>query len=188
MRSRNNGFAISTSTKDQYRGDGIGTHTSYFLLTHSLTYFYSTSVSRAKGYGMDSIRVDGNDAFAVYNAVEAARANAVNLNRPTLIEAMTYRYTHHFYFLSHIDSFFLFGGFSGGDHSTSDDSSRYRDGEEIVHWKERNHPITRMRLFLEKRGLWSDQQVRLPQAKHMFWLCLNYKFPVGGGIAQIGRE
>ena len=47
---RNNGYAISTPTKDQYRGDGI--------------------ISRAAGYGMMAIRVDGNDVFAVKKAVE----------------------------------------------------------------------------------------------------------------------
>ena len=47
---RNNGYAISTPTKDQYRGDGI--------------------ISRAAGYGMYAIRVDGNDTFAVKKCVE----------------------------------------------------------------------------------------------------------------------
>lgn len=48
--------------------------------------------ARGPGYGMVSIRVDGNDVFAVYNATKAARNMAVNQNRPVLIEAMTYRY------------------------------------------------------------------------------------------------
>ena len=50
---RNNGYAISTSTEDQYAGDGI--------------------CVRAIGYGMRSLRVDGNDFFAVYKAVSEAR-------------------------------------------------------------------------------------------------------------------
>lgn len=54
---RNNGYAISTPAWEQYRGDGI--------------------VSRAAGYGIHAIRVDGNDAFAVYAAVRAARQMAV---------------------------------------------------------------------------------------------------------------
>nr|KAG5692526.1 hypothetical protein BaRGS_018731 [Batillaria attramentaria]KAG5693924.1 hypothetical protein BaRGS_008193 [Batillaria attramentaria] len=64
---RNNGYAISTPTKDQYRGDGIG-------------------------YGISTVRVDGNDTFAVYNATKAARDICLTQNRPVLIEAMTYRY------------------------------------------------------------------------------------------------
>ena len=46
--SRNNGYAISTPVHEQYRGDGIA--------------------ARGPGMGMDTIRVDGNDVFAVYNA------------------------------------------------------------------------------------------------------------------------
>ena len=40
---------------------------------------------------MMSIRVDGNDVFAVYNATKEARRRAVAENQPFLIEAMTYR-------------------------------------------------------------------------------------------------
>lgn len=72
---RNNGFAISTHSKEQYRGDGIA--------------------SRGVGYGMMAIRVDGNDVFATYNATKAAREIAVRENRPVLVEAMTYRLGHH---------------------------------------------------------------------------------------------
>ena len=39
------------------------------------------SASRAAGYGMDVVRVDGNDIFAVYNATKAAKAAASKNNR-----------------------------------------------------------------------------------------------------------
>ena len=70
--SRNKGYAISTTTIDQYRGDGIA--------------------SRGAGYGMATIRVDGNDIFGVYNATKAARELALTEMRPVLIEAMTFRF------------------------------------------------------------------------------------------------
>jgi len=70
--SRNNGYAISTPTHEQYDGDGIAGH--------------------GPGYGITAIRVDGNDALAVYNATKASREYAVAESRPVLIEAMTYRY------------------------------------------------------------------------------------------------
>ena len=54
---RNNGFAISTPTLEQYRGDGIA--------------------SRGIGYGIDTIRVDGNDIFAVREVMLAARKMAL---------------------------------------------------------------------------------------------------------------
>ncbi|KAI9031310.1 thiamine diphosphate-binding protein [Hyaloraphidium curvatum] len=72
---RNNGFAISTPAKDQYRGDGIA--------------------ARAHGYGIPAIRVDGNDVLAVHNASRAARELVLRESRPVLIEAMTYRVGHH---------------------------------------------------------------------------------------------
>lgn len=49
------------------------------------------TAARGPGYGMLSIRVDGNDVFAVYNATKEARRRAVAENQPFLIEAMTYR-------------------------------------------------------------------------------------------------
>ena len=88
--SRNNGYAISTPVSEQYRGDGIAV--------------------RGPAYGMSTIRVDGNDVLAVYNATQAAREIAEKENKPVLIEAMTYRIGHH---------------------STSDDSSAYRSVDEV---------------------------------------------------------
>lgn len=69
---RNNGYAISTPTLDQYRGDGIA--------------------ARGPAYGIDTVRVDGNDVFAVYKATAMAKQHAITKNKPVLIEAMTYRY------------------------------------------------------------------------------------------------
>ncbi|KAJ1927196.1 hypothetical protein IWQ60_003125 [Tieghemiomyces parasiticus] len=110
---RNNGFAISTPAAEQYRGDGVA--------------------SRGIGYGMDTIRCDGNDVWAVYNATRKARALAVEQNRPVLIEALTYRVSHH---------------------STSDDSSAYRSAKEVEEWQRRDNPVTRLRKWLEHRGWW----------------------------------
>jgi len=72
---RNNGYAISTPTHEQYRGDGVA--------------------ARGPSYGIGTIRVDGNDVLAVYNVTKAAREICLNENRPILIEAMTYRIGHH---------------------------------------------------------------------------------------------
>jgi len=114
---RNNGYAISTPVHEQYRGDGIA--------------------ARGPAYGMATIRVDGNDVLAVYNATKKARELAVSENRPVLIEAMTYRIGHH---------------------STSDDSSAYRSVDEVRYWDQKDHPITRFALYLTHKGLWSEQQ------------------------------
>jgi len=72
---RNNGYAISTPTEEQYRGDGIA--------------------GRGTGYGIAAIRVDGNDTLAVYNATKIAREYTLKHNKPVILEAMTYRVGHH---------------------------------------------------------------------------------------------
>ncbi|CDP04673.1 unnamed protein product [Coffea canephora] len=118
---RNNGWAISTPVGDQFRSDGI--------------------VVRGQAYGVHSIRVDGNDALAIYSAVRAARQMAITEQRPVLIEALTYR---------------------GGHHTTSDDSTRYRSAEEIEWWRVAQCPVSRFRKWLEKEGWWnSDAETEL---------------------------
>ena len=69
--ARNNGFAISTPSTEQYYGDGIA--------------------SRGPGYGIDTVRVDGNDILAVLNATREARRRCLEQGRAVLLEAMTYR-------------------------------------------------------------------------------------------------
>ncbi|XP_058764983.1 2-oxoisovalerate dehydrogenase subunit alpha 2, mitochondrial-like [Vicia villosa] len=112
---RNNGWAISTPTSDQFRSDGI--------------------VVKGQAYGVRSIRVDGNDALAIYSAVQAARQMAVSEKRPILIEALTYR---------------------AGHHSTSDDSTKYRPAKEIDWWRSARDPVARFRKWIERNGWWND--------------------------------
>eukprot|EP01090_Pellita_catalonica_P019945 TRINITY_DN6930_c0_g1_i1.p1 TRINITY_DN6930_c0_g1~~TRINITY_DN6930_c0_g1_i1.p1 ORF type:complete len:432 (+),score=73.51 TRINITY_DN6930_c0_g1_i1:94-1389(+) len=116
---RNNGYAISTSSDEQYAGDGIA--------------------ARGPAYGIKTIRVDGNDIWAVYNAMERAREICVGDSEPVLIEAMTYRIGHH---------------------STSDDSTRYREKAEIEAWQRDYDPITRLRNYMQKeeRQWWTDAE------------------------------
>jgi 2-oxoisovalerate dehydrogenase E1 component alpha subunit len=72
---RNNGYAISTPSIEQFAADGVA--------------------PRAFGYRMHVIRVDGNDILAVLAATRKARRIAVEQNKPVLIEAMTYRLAAH---------------------------------------------------------------------------------------------
>jgi len=90
------------------------------------------------GYGIDTIRVDGNDIFAVREVTQRARKMALEGGgRPVLIEAMSYRISHH---------------------STSDDSFAYRARVEVEDWKKRDNPITRLRKYLEKKGVWDEEK------------------------------
>lgn len=72
---RNNGYAISTPSIEQFAADGVA--------------------PRAFGYRMHVLRVDGNDVLAVLAATREARRIAVEQNKPVLIEAMTYRLAAH---------------------------------------------------------------------------------------------
>ena len=93
---------------------------------------------KAQGYGFEGVRVDGNDALAVYATVEAAAAKARRGDGPTLIEALTYRL---------------------GPHTTSDDPTRYRDAAEVEAWAARD-PIERFRRFLVSKGTITDEGAR----------------------------
>jgi pyruvate dehydrogenase E1 component alpha subunit len=95
-----------------------------------------TIAQKAIAYGFKGIQVDGNDLLALYaagkEAVDWARAG----KGPTLIESYTYR---------------------RGDHTTSDDASRYRTTEEIEEW-ERKDPLLKFKTYLEKKGIWNDEK------------------------------
>jgi pyruvate dehydrogenase E1 component alpha subunit len=93
-----------------------------------------TIAQKAIAYGFEGIQVDGNDLFAVYKATRDALEKAKGGGGPTLIECFTYRMS---------------------DHTTSDDATRYRSKEEIETWKARD-PVLRLRLFLEKKGIWTE--------------------------------
>lgn len=91
---------------------------------------------RALGYGFPGIRVDGNDALAVYAAVKEARERAVAGEGPTLIEAMMYRLS---------------------PHSTSDNDLAYRTKEEVEeNWKKDG--LAKMKQYLIDCGLWDEER------------------------------
>lgn len=94
-----------------------------------------TIAQKAIAYGIHGIQVDGNDVFAVYQATKEAMDRAKKGEGATLIECITYRL---------------------GDHTTSDDSLKYRTEEEIKEmWKK--EPITRLKLFLQKNNMWDEE-------------------------------
>ncbi|GCE76721.1 pyruvate dehydrogenase (acetyl-transferring) E1 component subunit alpha [Cellulomonas biazotea] len=85
---------------------------------------------RGPGFGVPSVRVDGNDVVATYAVTQQALERARSGGGPTFVEAFTYRM---------------------GAHTTSDDPTRYRSSAEEEHWRRRD-PIDRLRLHLEQRG------------------------------------
>jgi 2-oxoisovalerate dehydrogenase E1 component alpha subunit len=96
----------------------------------------ATFAQRAVGYGIAGLRVDGNDALAVYAAVKWAADRARENLGPTLIEFFTYR---------------------AEGHSTSDDPSGYRPTNEAKVWP-MGDPIERLKAHLMAVGEWDDER------------------------------
>lgn len=101
----------------------------------------TTFAARGLGYGIASLRVDGNDPLAVYAAMRWAADRARTNNGPTFIEYFTYR---------------------AEGHSTSDDPGAYRAAKEFEKWP-LGDPVDRLKKHLILLGEWSEEQ---HQAQH----------------------
>ncbi|MFY8118756.1 MAG: 3-methyl-2-oxobutanoate dehydrogenase (2-methylpropanoyl-transferring) subunit alpha [Roseateles sp.] len=97
---------------------------------------HTTFAARGVGSGIASLRVDGNDFLAVHAASLWAAERARRGLGPTLIEWVTYR---------------------AGAHSTSDDPSKYRPGDDWERFP-LGDPIERLRRHLSLLGHWSDEE------------------------------
>jgi 2-oxoisovalerate dehydrogenase E1 component alpha subunit len=96
----------------------------------------TTFAARAIGYGIAGLRVDGNDALAVYAATQWAAERARTNRGATLIEHFTYR---------------------AEGHSTSDDPSQYRSAQEYGAWP-LGDPIVRLKQHLIAIGEWDEDR------------------------------
>lgn len=95
-----------------------------------------TFAARGHGFGIPSVRVDGNDYLAVHAVAKWASERARAGHGPTLIEHVTYR---------------------AGGHSSSDDPSAYRAKEEEAAWP-LGDPIERLKNHLISLGIWSEER------------------------------
>jgi 2-oxoisovalerate dehydrogenase E1 component len=71
----NNGYALSTPVGEQYRGESL--------------------VYKAGGYGMEGIRIDGNNILTVLDTIRGVRTYCTKYQRPYLVECMTFRMRGH---------------------------------------------------------------------------------------------
>jgi 2-oxoisovalerate dehydrogenase E1 component len=71
----NNGYALSTPASEQYRCESI--------------------VYKAEGYGMEGVRIDGNNILTVYDTLRGIREYCIKYQRPYLVECMTFRMRGH---------------------------------------------------------------------------------------------
>jgi pyruvate dehydrogenase E1 component alpha subunit len=99
--------------------------------------------NRAPGFGIPSVRVDGNDVLACLAVTRQALARARSGGGPTFIEAVTYRM---------------------GPHTTADDPTRYRDANELEDWAAKD-PLKRLEAHLGSLGLFDDAFTAAVKAK-----------------------
>ncbi|MDP6563377.1 MAG: thiamine pyrophosphate-dependent enzyme [Alphaproteobacteria bacterium] len=111
----NNGWAVSTPTDVQ---------------TASATF-----AEKGDAYGVRNLRVDGNDALAVYAVTREARELAPEIGA-SLIEAVTYRM---------------------GFHTSSDNPDLYRSKADVEAWEPWD-PLVRLRKYLEHKGFWAEAE------------------------------
>jgi 2-oxoisovalerate dehydrogenase E1 component len=71
----NNGYGLSTPVNEQYKCESL--------------------VDRAKGYGMEGIKIDGNNILEVYDTIKGVRDYCATQQKPYLIECMTFRMRGH---------------------------------------------------------------------------------------------
>jgi 2-oxoisovalerate dehydrogenase E1 component len=71
----NNGYGLSTPIEEQYRCKSL--------------------VDRAIGYGMEGVRIDGNNILTVYDTISGIRDYCIKNQRPYLVECMTFRMRGH---------------------------------------------------------------------------------------------
>jgi 2-oxoisovalerate dehydrogenase E1 component len=71
----NNGYGLSTPVQEQYRCASLA--------------------DRAKGYGMESVIIDGNNVLTVYDTIKGVREYCIKNQKPYLIECLTFRMRGH---------------------------------------------------------------------------------------------
>ncbi|OAN10773.1 pyruvate dehydrogenase (acetyl-transferring) E1 component subunit alpha [Exiguobacterium undae] len=120
--NQNNGYAISVPIQKQMHSETIA--------------------QKALAYGMPSVRIDGNDVFAVYFTMQEALERARSGGGPTLIEAVTWRF---------------------GAHTTADDPSKYRDQDRS---RDRVDPLTRLEDFMKAQGFYEEQEIEAIRIRH----------------------
>ena len=71
----NNGYGLSTPVNEQYRCESL--------------------VDKAQGYGMEGVRIEGNNVLSVYETIKGVRKYCIENQKPYLIECMTFRMRGH---------------------------------------------------------------------------------------------
>jgi 2-oxoisovalerate dehydrogenase E1 component alpha subunit len=123
-----------------------------------------TFAARGLGFGLPSLRVDGNDYLAVHAVASWAAERARRNLGPTLVEYVTYRV---------------------GAHSTSDDPSAYRPKTESEAWP-LGDPVLRLKNHLIVRGAWSEERHKQAEAEVLDTVIAAQKEAEGHGTLHSG--
>lgn len=115
----NNLYAVETASREMTGGGDI--------------------TARARGFGLPSTQVDGQDVAAVYRAVSAAAQHARSGLGPTFLEFLTYRYLGH----------------------NSGEVIRYRTTDEVEQWRSSRDPIKNYIAQLTDAGLLDSDALAL---------------------------
>ena len=111
----NNGYGLSTPTKQQYACEHL--------------------VDRAKGYGIEGHRIDGNNILEVYETIARVSSEIREKPRPVLIECDTFRMRGH----------------------EEASGVKYVPKELFEEWKPKD-PIDNYRNWLLEQGLWFEER------------------------------
>ena len=112
----NNGYGLSTPVNEQYRCESL--------------------VDKAKGYGMEGIRIDGNNLLTVYDTIKGVREYCLRYQKPYLVECMTFRMRGH----------------------EEASGTKYVPAELFKEWEQKD-PIKNYERFLLEQGVITELQV-----------------------------
>lgn len=117
----NNGYGLSTPVSEQYACDNL--------------------VDRAKGYGLESFLIDGNDYFEISSTIKKSRKFALD-GKPVMIEAKTFRMRGH----------------------EEASGTFYVEDEEFEKWREKD-PIYRFEEWMKNEGIINDDEIKTIRTK-----------------------
>ena len=136
----NNGYGLSTPTSEQYACEQL--------------------VQRAAGYGIQGVRIDGNNILEVYNSIQGVRAYCHTHSKPYLIECMTFRMRGH----------------------EEASGVKYVPPELIAQWQLKD-PITNYEQYLTQLGVITADAIA--HIKHEYTLTIESELAIGNNSPAI---
>lgn len=136
----NNGYGLSTPVSEQYRCESL--------------------VYKAEGYGMEGVRIDGNNILTVYDTLKGIRDYCIKYQRPYLVECMTFRMRGH----------------------EEASGIKYVPQELLEDWGKKD-PVSNYENFLREQGVLDDRQME--QLREEFKQTIEAELSQVGGPVTI---